>query len=85
MYQNDQDFQKKLIDAITTSIFYLKFKENNENDMDAHAFWAVFCSSRWPRQIGPTADLDSAAIPPPIFSMLRIVSFIRLLGELRKP
>ena len=29
------DFQKKLIDtiSITTSNFYLKFKENNENDM----------------------------------------------------
>ena len=27
------DFQKKLIDTITTSNFYLKFKENNENDM----------------------------------------------------
>ena len=27
------DFQKKFIDAITTSNFYLEFKENNENDM----------------------------------------------------
>ena len=37
--------------------------------MAAHAFWAVFYSSRWPSQIGPTADFDGAAIPPPIFSM----------------
>jgi hypothetical protein len=26
-----------LIETITTSIFYLKIKENNENDMVAHA------------------------------------------------
>ena len=31
-------FQKKLIDTITTSNFYLKFKENNENDMAAQVF-----------------------------------------------
>ena len=42
------DFQKKLIDTITTSNFYLKFKENNENDMAAQVFWAVFYSSQWP-------------------------------------
>ena len=63
------NFQKKLIDTITTSNFYLKFKENNENDMAAQVFWAVFYSSRRPSQIGPTADFDSAAIPPTIFSM----------------
>ena len=28
---------KTLIETITTTIFYLKFKENNENDMAAHA------------------------------------------------
>ena len=39
------DFQKKLIDIITTSNFYLKFKENNENDMAAQVFWAVYYSS----------------------------------------
>ena len=27
------DIHEKLIETITTSIFYLKFKENNENDM----------------------------------------------------
>ena len=34
--------EEKLIDTITTSNFYLKFEENNENEMAAHAFWAVF-------------------------------------------
>ena len=34
------NFQKKLIDTITTSNFYSKLKENNENDMDAQAFWS---------------------------------------------
>ena len=31
-----------LIDTITTSNFYKKFKENNENDMAAQVFWAFF-------------------------------------------
>ena len=57
-------FQKKLIDAITTSNLYLKLTENNENDMAAQVFWAIFHSS-------PTDDLESAAIPPPIFSMTK--------------
>ena len=37
--------------------------------MAALVFWAVFYSSRWPSQIGPTADFDGAFIPPPLFSM----------------
>ena len=41
-------------------------KENNENDMAAQVFWAGFYSSQRP---SPTADFNSAAIPPPIFSM----------------
>ena len=44
--------------------FLSKFKENNENDIAAHTFWAVFYSS-------PTADFDGAAIPPPIFFMIK--------------
>ena len=56
---------KKLIDTITISNLYSKFKENNENDMASQIFWAVFYSSRWPSQIGPTADFDGAANPPP--------------------
>jgi len=58
-----------LIGTITTSNLYLKFEENNKNDMAAQVFWAVFYSSRQLSQIGPTADFDGAAIPPPIFSM----------------
>ena len=35
-----------------------------------HKFFGVdFYSSRWPNQIGPTAENNSAAIPPPIFFM----------------
>merc|ERR1711894_163891 len=36
------DFQKKLIAIITTSKLYLKFKENNENDMAAQVFGFFF-------------------------------------------
>ena len=44
---------------------YLEFKERkNENDMGAHAFWAVFSSSQQRSQISPH---DIAAIPPPTF------------------
>ena len=68
------DFQKKLIDTITTSNFYSKFKEHNENDMAAQVFWAVYYSSRLPSQIGPTADFDGAAIPPSIFSMATLIA-----------
>ena len=35
-----------------------------------HKFLGFFYSSRRPSQIGPTADFDGAAIPPPIFSMI---------------
>ena len=62
-------FQKKLID--TTSNLYLKLTENNENAMAAQVFGAIFHSSRRPSQISPTADLDSTAIPSPIFSMTK--------------
>jgi hypothetical protein len=40
-----------MIETITTSTFYLEFKENNENDMAAHVlvvFWSVFYSSQSP-------------------------------------
>ena len=68
------DFQKELIDTITTSNFYLKLKETNENDMSAQVFWAVFYSSQRPSQISPTADFDDAAIPAPIFSMVGVIT-----------
>ena len=64
------NFHKKLIDTITTSNFYLKFKENDENDMVAQVFWAVFYSSQRPSQIGSTTDSNGATTPPPIFSMI---------------
>jgi hypothetical protein len=49
-----------LIEITITSTFYLKFKENNENDMDVH--WSVFFySSQQPSQIGPTAENNGDA------------------------
>ena len=59
----------KEIDWCSTSNFYLKITENNENDIAAQVFWAVFYSSQRPSQLGPTAYFYGAAIPPPIFSM----------------
>ena len=51
--------------------------------MAAQVFWTVFYSSWRPSQIGPTADFDGAAIPPPIFSMsLIILSLIQNLDSL---
>jgi hypothetical protein len=35
-------FLLKLIDTITTTNFYLKFKENDENDMAAQSFLGCF-------------------------------------------
>ena len=67
MYQNDGISKRKLIETITTSTFYLKFKDNNEDDMAAHVFWAVFYSNQRPSQIGPTAENDGASIPPLYF------------------
>ena len=34
---NELDIHEKLIETITTSIFYSRFKVDNENDMAAHA------------------------------------------------
>ena len=48
---------------MTTRNFFLKFEENNENDMAAQAFWGVFYLIKRMSQIGPTADFDGAAIP----------------------
>jgi hypothetical protein len=42
MYQNDWISPEKLIETITTSIFFLKRKENIENDMAAYNFLAIF-------------------------------------------
>jgi hypothetical protein len=40
-----------LFETITTSIFFLKFKENNENDMAAHAICFGFSYQHKPNQI----------------------------------
>ena len=61
------DIQEKLIKTINTIAFYSKFKEEHENDMAWHDFLVIFYSSRQLSQIGPTAENDSAASPPPIF------------------
>ena len=53
--------------------FLSKSKENNENDVVGTCFFGYFYSSRQPSQIGPTADFDGAAIPPPKFSMIKSI------------
>ena len=70
-------FSKKLIETTTTSNFFLKVKENNENDMPAKVFWAVFLFQQMASHIGPTADFDGAAIPPPIFSMSLVIKLLK--------
>ena len=80
MYQNELISPEKLIETITTSIFFLKHKENIENDMAAYNFWAIFCSSQQPSQIGQTAEKDGAAIPSPIF-FLELQQLIEFLIE----
>jgi hypothetical protein len=46
------------LECITTSIFHLKFKENNENDMAAHAIF-IMAQAKLARQNGLTAAADS--------------------------
>ena len=53
--------------------------------MAAQVFWAVFYSSRWPSQIGQTADFEGAAIPPPIFSMTTTYLVNSTLTSARTP
>ena len=67
--------------------FLSKSKENNENDMARHVFWPFFYSIRWPIQIVPTADCNSAAILPPIFPcfwpwQLKLKLFELLVGRI---
>ena len=70
IYQNDCNSLKNGLKSSPPNISFQKIKENNENDMAAQVFSAVFYSSQRPSQISPTADFVGAAIPPPIFSML---------------
>ena len=46
------DIHEKFIETITTSIFYLKFKENNENDME---FVLIFSPVNNQAKLGRTA------------------------------
>ena len=55
---------------MTSTNFYIRIKENNENNMAAQVFWAVFHFSWWLSQIGPTADLNRAAIQRMILACL---------------
>ena len=54
----------KLIETITTSILYLKFKVNNENDMAAHAICFYFCFCRQASQIKQNSCRASADTLP---------------------
>ena len=45
-------YSKKFIKTISTSIFYLKFKVNNENDIAAHGICFDFYYWPKPRRIG---------------------------------
>ena len=54
------DIHKKFIDTITTSIFYLNFKENNENDMAAHGICFDFYYRPKPSQIGQNGSAAAA-------------------------
>ena len=49
---------ERLIETITTSIFYLRFKVDNENDMAAHAifFFFIFVSTDSHSESGRTAQ-----------------------------
>jgi hypothetical protein len=60
----------RLLEIFTTRIFYLKLKENNENEIDAQAFWAFFCSRRL------TAENNSAAVPAPIFFLPDVIQAV---------
>ena len=46
------DIHEKMIETITTRIFYLKFKENNKNYMNEYAFCFDFCCFFQPSRIG---------------------------------
>ena len=48
------------IESITTSIFHLKFKENNENDMAAHGICFDFYYWPKPSQIGHNGSAAAA-------------------------
>ena len=68
---------EKLIETITTSIFYSNFKVNNENDMAAHSicFYFSFCQQQ-PSKIGQNSCRASADTPlAGLFHQLQIYFF----------
>ena len=50
--------------------FIFRIKENTENDILHKFFWLFIIPAYGRAKIGLTADFNSAAIPPPIFSMM---------------
>ena len=50
----------KFIETITTSIFYFKCKENNENDMAVHGICFDFYYRPKPSQIGQNSSAAAA-------------------------
>ena len=62
------DFQKKLIDTVTISNCYSKFKENNTNDT---SFLGCFLFQPTAKPNLPKADFYGAAISSPIFPWLK--------------
>ena len=70
------EFPKKLIDTIATSIFYLKCKENNENDMAAQVFWLFFIPAKSAQQLISTVlPFHHLYFPcPSLFSVAKLLS-----------
>ena len=58
IYQNDAISMRNWLKSSQTVS-----KVNNKNDIAALAFWDCFCSSHQPSEIGPTAEINAAAIP----------------------
>jgi hypothetical protein len=59
-------FSKKLIDTLTASNFYLKFKENNQNGMTFHQLFGpvLFTAHLY----GSFAAADACSLPPDDFN-----------------
>ena len=73
MYQNDRIFKRYWLTPPPLPIYISNLKKTIKMTWLHMLSGLFFCSSQQPRQIGPTADFEGAAIPPPIFSMERII------------
>ena len=74
-------FPEKLIDTITNSNLYFEFKKTQ---LKWHGCTSIsFYSNRRLSQIDPTAVFDIAAIPPPKFSMVRLLAVDWMIMELK--